>query len=130
MRVLLTLAVFLLTSIAYAGDAERGLVLFQDHCATCHGVDARGNGPMAPVLSISPGDLTALSQSNGGAFPVGRVVQRVDGSTSVLAHGGPMPLFGLILEGPSDIVLGADGSEIVAPEAIIDIAVWLEEVQR
>ena len=41
-----------------------------------------------------------------------------------------MPIFGLVLEGPSDVILAPDGSEIIAPEAIVDIAAWLETVQR
>ena len=58
------------------------------------------------------------------------VVRRIDGETEVLAHGGPMPLFGLVLQGPSGIVVAKDGSEIVTSEAIVDIAAWLEEIQQ
>ena len=43
---------------------------------------------------------------------------------------GAMPLFGLILEGPSEAILAPDGSEVIAPEAIVDIAAWLQTVQK
>lgn len=124
------LAAFVLANPALAEDAEVGQRLFSDHCAVCHGMEAEGNGPMAAVLSVVPADLTMLSAGNGGAFPVDRVVRRIDGTTEVLAHGGAMPLFGLILEGPSDVILAPDGSEVIAPEAIVDIAAWLQSLQK
>lgn len=126
---------FLLATLAFAttaaaDDPERGKDLFSDHCATCHGMGATGNGPMASVLSVRPPDLTALSMGNGGAFPLDRVIRRIDGTTEVLAHGGPMPIYGLLLQGPSEAVLAPDGSELIAPEAIVDIATWLQEIQK
>ena len=126
----LILAALAAASPALSEDAEIGQRLFTDHCATCHGIGAEGDGPMAAVLSVRPADLTALSAGNGGNFPTDRVVRRIDGTTEVLAHGGAMPLFGLILEGPSEAILAPDGSEVIAPEAIVDIAAWLQTVQK
>ncbi|WP_413720992.1 c-type cytochrome [Silicimonas sp. MF1-12-2] len=123
----LTLVLF--ATAANADDPERGKSLFADHCATCHGTNAMGNGPMAPVMAVRPSDLTKLSAGNGGTFPLDRVVRRIDGTTEVLAHGGPMPLFGLLLQGPSVAILAPDGSELIAPEAIVDIATWLQSIQ-
>jgi mono/diheme cytochrome c family protein len=114
---------------AIAQDAGRGAVLFADHCATCHGAKATGNGPMRAVLSVPPPDLTRLAQGNGGVFPTAQLVRRIDGRTEVLAHGGPMPLFGMLLDGPSGAILAPDGSEVVTTEAIVDIAAWLERIQ-
>ncbi len=115
---------------ATAGDAERGRVAFLDHCATCHGTDARGGGPLASVLVVQPPDLTLLAANEGGVFPLGRVLRRVDGEDEVLAHGGPMPVFGLLLEGPSVAILAPDGSEIVTSEELADIVTWVQEAQR
>jgi len=129
MKTLTLLAIFL-ASTASAQDVAQGRDVFQNHCATCHGTGARGNGPMADVLSVVPTDLTTLAASNGGEFPTARVVRRVDGQREVLAHGGPMPLWGMILDGPSAMIVAPDGAEIVAPEAIVDVAAWLATVQR
>lgn len=114
---------------ASAQDAERGQELFLDHCATCHGPAAQGDGPMAAVLSIPPADLRVLAFMNGGTFPAASIVRRIDGGSEVLAHGGPMPLFGLVLQGPSAIMVAKDGSEVIASEAIVDIVTWLAEIQ-
>ena len=124
------LACVVFAHAAAAEDIETGQRLFIDHCAVCHGMGAEGDGPMASVLSVRPANLTALNIENEGVFPLDRVIRRIDGTTEVLAHGGPMPLFGLILEGPSDVILAPDGSEVIAPEAIVDIAAWLQTVQK
>ena len=129
MKALTLLAIFL-ASTASAQDVAQGRDVFQNPCATCHGTGARGDGPMADVLSVVPTDLTALAASNGGEFPTARVVRRVDGQREVLAHGGPMPLWGMILDGPAAVIVAPDGAEIVAPEAIVDVAAWLATVQR
>ena len=128
-RSILLMALVIATP-ALAEDPERGQRLFADHCAACHGREARGDGPMAPVLSILPADLTRLSASNDGSFPIGHVIRRIDGTMEVLAHGGPMPIFGLLLEGPSDVILAPDGSEIIASEGIVNIAAWLQSIQE
>lgn len=128
LRILACLAAF--ATPAVAKDVAIGARLFADHCATCHGTGAKGDGPMAKVLSVQPANLTLLSTRNGGVFPTGQVIRRIDGTTEVMAHGGPMPLFGLILEGPSAAILTPDGSEIIAAEAIVDIAAWLMSVQK
>ena len=120
----------LLALPAFAQDAEEGAAAFLDHCAGCHGAWAAGDGPMAPLLTVPPADLTTLSERNGGIFPLSRVVQRIDGTTEVRAHGGAMPIFGLLMDGPSLALLAPDGTEVIAPEGIANIATWLEEMQQ
>ena len=127
---LIFLTVLLIFVFAPRGAAAEGREAFADHCAVCHGLEARGDGPMAPVLSIPPTDLTALAASNDDTFPLARVLRHVDGREEVLAHGGPMPVFGLILQGPSTAILAPDGSEVVTSEALAGIVSWLEEVQQ
>lgn len=130
MRAIMTSLALVLASQAPAGDAEDGAEHFSDYCATCHGIEARGDGPMTSLLTLRAPNLTQLAASNDGIFPTARVVRRIDGTTEVQAHGGPMPLFGLLLHGPSEAILAPDGSEIIAPEAIVQIAAWLETIQE
>jgi mono/diheme cytochrome c family protein len=51
----------------------KGVDLFKLHCAVCHGVDAKGDGPLAPHLKAMPANLTVLAKNNGGQFPAARV---------------------------------------------------------
>ena len=46
----------------------KGLELFQAYCATCHGREAKGGGPMAASLKTPPADLTTIAKRNKGTF--------------------------------------------------------------
>jgi hypothetical protein len=73
---------------------EDGATLFRQHCASCHGSSAKGNGPMASALRKAPPDLTQFAKRNGGLFPSERVKRIIDGR-DVASHGDPsMPVWG------------------------------------
>ena len=40
--------------------AAKGRVTFRVYCSNCHGADAKGDGKLAPLLSVKPADLTRL----------------------------------------------------------------------
>ena len=130
MRTRMIFLLGLLATPLAAQDIEEGAEAFLNHCAACHGEDAMGNGPMASLLRLVPTNLTLLSERNGGEFPMARVIERIDGTMDVMAHGGPMPVFGLLLQGPSAATIAPDGRELVAPEEIVSVAEWLATVQR
>lgn len=72
-----------------------GAQLFKRLCASCHGADATGNGPVASSLKIQPPDLTRIRARHGGDFPAERVRQIIDGTTAVAPHGvRGMPVWG------------------------------------
>lgn len=74
---------------------ESGRQRFLLDCATCHGVDGGGNGPVAGVLKIAPPDLTRIAARNHGSFPYAEVYATIDGRDMPLAHGTrDMPLWG------------------------------------
>jgi mono/diheme cytochrome c family protein len=75
----------------------KGPDLFRAYCAACHGLDARGAGPVAPSLKAKVPDLTLLERTNRGQFPVARVRQVITGENVVVAHGSrEMPIWGPI----------------------------------
>ncbi len=43
-------------------DLERGRVLYAQQCASCHGMEGRGDGPLAATLTPSPTDFTDLER--------------------------------------------------------------------
>jgi mono/diheme cytochrome c family protein len=76
----------------------RGPDLFKAHCATCHGLDGKGGGPVAGQLKTRPADLTVLAKRNAGKFPAERVGKFIDGQDeSIQVHGSrEMPVWGPI----------------------------------
>lgn len=115
---------------ALAQDVEQGAALFQDNCATCHGVQARGDGPMAEVLTLPVPDLTGLTERYGGRFPMLEVINIIDGRALLRGHGGPMPVFGLVLGGDSVAMDGPEGTVTESATEIVSLARWLETIQR
>ncbi len=113
-----------------AQDAARGADLYHRHCATCHGIEATGHGPMAAVLTLQPTDLTALNAGNGGVFPIIRVVMRIDGRDPLVSHGSPMPLFGQLYERQDTILKTPEGMPILTSPEIADLIAHLETLQR
>jgi len=90
--------VLLCTAPAWAVNpqaVDAGKRLYIKYCATCHGVDTKGGGPLASSLKVAPPDLTLLAKKNGGKFPYLEVLDILDGSTPYPAHGSSeMPAWG------------------------------------
>jgi mono/diheme cytochrome c family protein len=74
-----------------------GKVMYQQHCATCHGADAKGRGPLASLLTTPPSDLTLLAKRHGGKFPKEYVSSVLEFGPGSRAHGSSeMPAWGPI----------------------------------
>ena len=79
-------------------DSIQGPDLFKTYCASCHGLDAKGKGPMAASLKAPPPDLTRISIRNHGIFPLMRVQKIIAGEEQPSSgHGSrEMPVWGPI----------------------------------
>jgi mono/diheme cytochrome c family protein len=78
-----------------------GKLEYQASCASCHGIDGKGTGPVAPSLNKKPADLTMLAKQNNGVFPFGRIYDTIDGRVEVKSHGTrEMPIFGFRFSPP------------------------------
>lgn len=85
-----------------AEQIARGRKLFGNYCASCHGADATGNGPVASSLKAFPSDLTRI-QTRNGKFSAEDVRKKIAGSPDLMVHGRKdMPVWGMIFS-PSDI---------------------------
>jgi mono/diheme cytochrome c family protein len=89
---------------AAAGTAEpTGDALFATHCATCHGADGEGGGPVANAMNVTMPNLRTLAKRGGGAFPTDAVAAYIDGRSQVASHGDRlMPVWGDFLQMPGD----------------------------
>ena len=69
---------------------------YQSSCAACHGIDAKGTGPVSKDLKTPPTDLTVLAKNHNGVFPYDMVYEIIDGRNSTISSHGTreMPIWG------------------------------------
>lgn len=73
----------------------KGEDLFRFYCASCHGREGRGDGPVAAALNSKVPDLTTIERRRGGIFPEKWIRDVIAGDQAVLAHGTrEMPIWG------------------------------------
>jgi mono/diheme cytochrome c family protein len=109
-----TLVVFVSVP-ASAQDIDIGKIEYESNCAACHGIDAKGNGPVSKELKTSPSDLTVLAKKNNGVFPLNKIYNTIDGRELVPSHGSrEMPIWGYRLKPPHYSLKRAD-DYIVSP---------------
>jgi len=75
--------------------AGAGGEMYLNYCASCHGRDGTGSGPVSAALKTRTTDLTTLAKRNNGEFPAERVKATIRGDLLVVAHGSKdMPVWG------------------------------------
>ena len=81
-----------------APAATNGKQMYLSYCASCHGVDGQGHGPVASSLKMQPTNLTLLSKNNSGKFPDTHIAAILQYGTGIPSHGtAEMPVWGPIL---------------------------------
>ena len=72
-----------------------GKAVFEQYCASCHGMAADGNGPVAAELKVAPSDLRKLGKEFGTPLAKPKLLEVIDGRNMVRAHGtATMPVWG------------------------------------
>ncbi|MGZ8519872.1 MAG: c-type cytochrome [Candidatus Binatia bacterium] len=88
-----------MSSTLSAAESDQGRAYFVRYCASCHGVEGKGDGTVSRSLKIKPADLTQLQKRNKGQFPLEKIMATIDGRTRVEAHGeSKMPVWGELFE--------------------------------
>ncbi len=126
----LTLTLGFMAGQGALAEADEGAELYRLHCAACHGAEATGNGPMAPILTLQPPDLTALAGRNDGVFPIARVVARIDGTDPLVAHGSPMPVYGPLFGRWRVAITDENGETKRISRPIRDLVDFLASIQK
>jgi mono/diheme cytochrome c family protein len=107
-------------------ESVAGNDVFAFYCASCHGRNGKGDGPVSRSLKVAPPDLRLLARLNGGEFPRSRVAAFVmhGDRVSAPAHGSTeMPVWGPVLTGLGD-------SNVLAKVRIANLVAYLESIQR
>ena len=132
------LLAFLLGSLLLAGQETKtsiknvpasqtspasGKEMFDSYCASCHGMDGKGNGPAAPALKMAPADLTLLARKNGGNFPTMRVMSSIRDVTQNVHGSKDMPVWGPVLSSVSS------NNPAVVTQRISNLTGYIESLQ-
>lgn len=98
---------------------------FERYCASCHGSDGRGTGPVAAALKTRPADLTTLADRNGGTFPRARVASSIAGIDAPLPSHGTreMPVWGSTFR-------GLESSEARVKVRLANLVAYVESLQH
>lgn len=103
---------------------------YVNYCASCHGLDGTGSGPMADQLKGKVTDLAVLSKNNDGTFPYLRVYKTIDGTWNegnLRAHGSDeMPVWGDVFRRKA---LGQD-SYMTAQARIMNVIQYIDYLQK
>ena len=130
------------SAAAQAEDSDTGKWEFQSSCASCHGTDGKGKGPVSEELRVPPPDLTMLAKKNNGVFPTDAVYETIDGLQTKPAHGTrEMPIWGYrfnpIINPPHNVdpvywkMLGPGQSpEVIVRARILAIIDYLNRIQQ
>lgn len=118
-------------SHAASDDAEtQGRADYLTYCASCHGADAQGDGPVSGTLKNRPPNLTYLKQQElSGEFPRHLVTQIIEGnpdySMKYRTHGpAEMPVWG------RELTAASGDREGVAKARIRNLVGYLESIQQ
>lgn len=121
------LIVVLLIATSEAQEINYGPTLYRQYCASCHGADGQGHGPMEPFLTVKPSDLTRITARRGGDFPREQLTRIVAGDEVIAAHGTrTMPIWGEQLQVD---VLGTVNKSAIARGRIGFLVDYLETLQ-
>jgi mono/diheme cytochrome c family protein len=102
-----------------------GSEMYKAYCASCHGLEGKGNGPAAEALKVPPTDLTALAVKNGGKYPSLRVSAIIRGEQELAAHGTKdMPIWGNLFWNISG------GHETEVQQRVSNLNKYIEGMQK
>ncbi len=106
-------------------DSLTGRDSYELYCASCHGREGTGNGPVAGALRTPPANLTTLSQRNNGTFPRQRVTTFIEGASRASDAHGPsdMPVWGTTFK-------ALEGSDARVKVRLANLAAYVESLQR
>lgn len=110
---------------------EAGQELFVQHCAACHGTNAKGTGPLTSQVKGIPPNLTELAKLNNGKFPFWRVYRIIDGREQILKHGPrEMPAWGNWFQIPEDEGHGLMDWRDQVRGRLWQLLMYLESIQQ
>ncbi len=113
-------------ALSAESDVSAGQHYFIRYCASCHGADGMGDGPVAKSLNTPPANLRMLGDKYGMPLPAHRLAKLIDGRNTIRAHGTrDMPVWG---ERLYELGQGEKGDTGIG-EVIAKIIAYLNTIQ-
>lgn len=124
---ILTSALILPVTVWAASTDDPGKAMYLRYCGACHGENGKGDGVVSGFLRPRPTDLTQIAKQSGGTYSSARVMQLIDGTKTVRAHGDPdMPVWGEVFRQQSSVSLTR---RVEAQGKLLLIAEYLRTIQ-
>jgi len=125
-----------ITAAAWAQtSAGLGRADYMDNCASCHGISAKGDGPVGSFLVKPPADLTQIAHRYGGPFPQALLKEVIDGRWS--GDRGPhgsrdMPVWGQVFKERAMTQAGDSSTtaEWSASQRVASLVMYLKTLQQ
>ena len=115
-----------------AQSVDVGKYEYDRHCAVCHGLSGKGDGPYIELLksgTVLP-NLTELTKKNNGVFPSEHVVETIDGRWPLRAHGPTdMPIWGQVYRFQSQNLSPNNDREAFARDKILALTDYVYRLQ-
>jgi mono/diheme cytochrome c family protein len=103
-----------------------GADTFATHCASCHGPQGEGDGPVAATMRVTVPNLRSLTERNAGRFPTEAVATYIDGRNMPAAHGDRyMPVWGGVFATTEELIVGAENPK-QRIDAVIEFLLQLQ----
>jgi mono/diheme cytochrome c family protein len=117
-----------LHSGALAAELNGGKQMFVRYCASCHGVDGKGNGAVAVQLKFKAADLTLIRKKNKGIYPLDDVMATIDGRRIVKGHGErDMPVWGEVFTAQLEKQKYAELTALLKAKTIAEYVATLQQ---
>ncbi len=106
-----------------------GRTAYLENCASCHGTNGMGDGPVARGLAVAPPDLTTITARNGGVFPTDQVMSTIDGLDRGQHFSASMPEFGAGDLGDT-VIVENEGIGTPVPLKLLVLTEYLQSIQQ
>ena len=128
---LVLVVLYCASASAMPQEATTGSEEFRISCVSCHGVEGKGHGKLASILTVKPTDLTSLTRNNGGDFPALRLYRIIDGREAFYAHGDrTMPVWGIRYLLEHAVRYGNNDSEQAVKARIVRLVEHIRSIQE